>query len=102
MISKWTGLLTLCCLLMAGCGNDINTANPTPPVIPNLDSSGGKIFKEFCSSCHGLPSPSVHKADEWPNVIERMEVHRIKQAYLPLSDSQKKELINYLQENAEG
>ena len=103
MSTRWIGLFLLCCgLSISGCGSDIGSVNPNPQPIPNLDSPGGKIFKEFCSSCHGLPSPAVHKAEEWPYVIERMQVHRVKNAYLPLTESQKKELINYLQENAEG
>jgi len=85
-----------------GCDNGGNTAAKSLESIPNLDTPGGKIFKEFCSACHGLPSPTVHKADEWANVIERMQVHRIKKAYLPLSDEQKQDLVNYLKENSAG
>jgi len=88
--------------LISGCESNNDHPAQVLDDIPNLDSVGGKVFKKFCSSCHGLPSPTVHKADEWPNVIERMQTHRVKNAYLPLSNDEKKELINYLQENAAG
>ncbi len=94
--------LVLTVLLSSGCDSKNHPQSQMTATIPNLDSVGGKIFKEFCSACHGLPSPTVHKAKEWPNVIERMQNHRIKNAYLPLSNEEKKELINYLQENAAG
>jgi len=86
--------------LLSACENKSSVS--VAEAIPDLESTGGKVFKEFCSACHGLPSPKTHKADEWPNVIERMQVHRVKNAYLPLTDDEKRELVGYLQKHSEG
>jgi cytochrome c5 len=31
------------------------------------------VFREVCSRCHALPSPSLHSAEDWAGVIARME-----------------------------
>jgi cytochrome c5 len=33
---------------------------------------GRTVFVSRCSSCHGLPQPSVKTPDEWANVIDEM------------------------------
>jgi mono/diheme cytochrome c family protein len=37
------------------------------------DLKGGrKVFVSRCSSCHGLPEPSVKTPDQWASVIDEM------------------------------
>jgi cytochrome c5 len=48
-----------------------------PAALPNADSRGAKLLSTYCAQCHGLPDPGAYSADEWPRVMERMDL-RIK------------------------
>ncbi len=48
-----------------------------PAALPNADSRGAKLMGTYCAQCHGLPDPRAYSADEWPRVMERMDL-RIK------------------------
>jgi cytochrome c5 len=43
-----------------------------PEDLPDPDSSGAKLLARFCNQCHNLPNPSMHSAQEWPQIVERM------------------------------
>jgi len=68
--------------------------------LPDPSSEGAKIFEKFCSACHAPPRISSHKADEWLNIVERMQTHRIKKAYNPLNESEKDILVTYLKKHS--
>jgi cytochrome c5 len=38
-------------------------------------SSGARDFDHVCAKCHALPSPKLHTAAQWPQVVERMRQH---------------------------
>jgi hypothetical protein len=44
-----------------------------PRKYPDLKSQSGQIFSIACSQCHVLPDPRRHAANEWPQVVERMQ-----------------------------
>ena len=69
-------------------------------ILPGVGSAGAKILKEKCSECHGAPHPDNHTADQWPNVVKRMQMHRIKKAYGAIPENDEKTLISYLQKHA--
>jgi hypothetical protein len=69
-------------------------------IVPEPESQGAGIFKKFCSACHAPPRISSHKANEWFNIVDRMQTHRIKKAYNPLSESEKSILVAYLQKHS--
>lgn len=93
-------ILVLPLLYIAGCGESSVVAKAKPKALPDSNSIGAKILKDKCSNCHGAPHPTDHVAEHWPNVIERMQTHRIRKAYQPLSDEDKQALVAYLQEHA--
>lgn len=82
---------------LTGCENN-SESNGHP--LPEPTSEGAIVYKKFCSDCHAPPRIVSHKADEWLNVIERMQRHRIKQAYHPLNDVQKDTLLSYLKKHS--
>lgn len=41
--------------------------------LPEPESRGADLLGRYCTACHGLPSPGLHTADEWPGVVERMQ-----------------------------
>jgi cytochrome c5 len=45
----------------------------SPP--PSEIVSGSQAFDQVCGTCHAFPSPAVHTADQWPQVVERMRAH---------------------------
>ncbi|MDX1810504.1 MAG: hypothetical protein R3240_01030, partial [Gammaproteobacteria bacterium] len=85
-------------LYLSACGQSSSvTDKPVNKVLPEADSPGALILKTNCSQCHGAPNPNVHKADEWPNVVNRMELHRLRKAYAEIPKSDEQILIAYLQ-----
>ena len=68
--------------------------------LPEPESPGAKLVKKFCSDCHAPPSPKVHTAKEWPNVIYRMQEHRRMNAYSPMLDHELEQMLDYLQQFA--
>ena len=43
-----------------------------PAALPVPDSRGARLLVRYCSQCHGVPAPSMHTAQDWPAVVERM------------------------------
>jgi mono/diheme cytochrome c family protein len=74
--------------------------------VPEPRSAGAKLVKQYCTQCHGLPSPAQHTADDWPAVVVRMQVHMREtnnNGTMPIripSQSKIKEIIDYLQKYA--
>ena len=75
-------------------------------VVPEPQSAGAKLVKQYCTQCHGLPSPAQHTADAWPAVVARMQGHMRETSNsgtMPIripSPSTIKEVIDYLQKHA--
>ena len=42
--------------------------------LPDPDSQGARLAVEFCSQCHGTPSPKHHSASDWAPTLRRMFV----------------------------
>lgn len=82
------------CLLVVSCSPVDSNSKLS---IPGSQSTEAKLFKKSCSGCHGTPKPQVHSSEEWPNVVNRMQQHRIKKALTPLKDSEILQIIQYLQ-----
>ena len=45
-----------------------------PARLPESDSSGAHLLRQFCMQCHNLPGPGLHTAAEWPQVLGRMNM----------------------------
>ncbi len=69
-------------------------------VLPDPDSEGALVMKQYCSDCHAPPSPAAHTAKEWPNVIYRMQERRRMKAYTLMDEREEKLLLDYLKEYA--
>jgi len=97
MLKKTSYIFLL--LLITACGSTLPETRSKEP-LPDPLSSGAKIFIEFCTACHGYPNPAVHKAEEWRNVVSRMNTRRIKRALGEIPQQQMEVLIQYLESNA--
>lgn len=40
--------------------------------LPEPDSRAAALLETYCTQCHGLPTPQMHAADEWPILVRRM------------------------------
>lgn len=58
------------------------------------------MVKKFCSDCHAPPSPLAHTAEEWPNVLYRMQERRRMKAYELMSEHELDVTLKYLQQFA--
>lgn len=45
---------------------------PDPATLPEPQSEGARLLQRYCVQCHHLPSPSMHTADKWPSIVDRM------------------------------
>jgi len=43
-----------------------------PAQLPEPDAAGARFVTQYCTQCHGLPSPKQHSAAGWPATVERM------------------------------
>jgi mono/diheme cytochrome c family protein len=43
-----------------------------PTELPEASTAGAKLVAQYCTQCHGLPSPKQHSAAAWQATVERM------------------------------
>ena len=46
-----------------------------PYDLPEPDSRGATLLNVYCVQCHDLPTPLMHSADEWDDVLVRMSAY---------------------------
>jgi len=67
---------------------------------PDSDSEAFNVYARHCSQCHAPPLPSMHTAAIWPNVIVRMQRHRLNRSMAPIPPADVDILRTYLLEHA--
>ena len=77
--------------------NGFPAAGPEEP----SDTPGGQVFERVCRTCHELPAPSAHTAQEWSGVVARMRGNMLAMDVPPITDEEYLEIVAYLQERAE-
>lgn len=87
-------LIVLLVTFVAGCELP---QTQTKISLPEPESEGAQTVKKYCSGCHAPPSPLVHTAEEWPNVIYRMQERRRMKAYELIGESDRVILLGYLE-----
>lgn len=43
-----------------------------PNHLPESDTAGARLVTQYCTQCHGLPSPKQHSEAGWPATVVRM------------------------------
>ena len=66
-----------------------------PPGAPGL-----ALFRQTCSQCHALPDPTLHTADEWPVVVERMRRNMEAMGKRVITDRERDEIAGFLTKTA--
>lgn len=58
-------------VLLASAKVALPPASVAPADLPG-PAQQAEYITRFCTSCHNLPSPAMHSATDWPNVLRRM------------------------------
>ncbi len=97
MLKKKSSLL-LCCaaLLLTACDPSLPPASP----LPDAASPAAQLMVKRCGSCHGAPNPVLHAANEWPNVVFRMQKHMTQKGLPAFTSEENTALLEYLQKHA--
>ncbi len=43
-----------------------------PAQLPEPQSAGARLVNQYCTQCHGIPTPALHSASGWSPVVGRM------------------------------
>jgi len=87
------------CLALAACGDDSRNSSVQAVVAATQVTDAGPL-QPWCAQCHAPPSPHLHKANEWPAVVRRMEHHRLDARMPPVPDDARKMVVAWLQKHA--
>ena len=93
MMMGWAALMLGAC--------DFSSSMPKPHY-PDEQSQAFSVYARNCSECHAPPLPTAHPANEWPGVIERMQLHLVERSMAPIKDEDKLVLRNYLVSHSVG
>jgi len=100
-----TALALVIATLITGCGNNDQQIEHAKKTMSSLQTSEGggssSLLQKWCSDCHAPPRPASHKAREWPNVVARMQNHRITEGLAKIDDQNLGKLLEYLQSHAQ-
>ena len=75
-LGSYLGLLAVLCLFwgLGGCSRDEGLPMPVginASELPEAASEGAQLTAQYCSQCHGIPSPTHSRAD-WEPTVRRM------------------------------
>lgn len=71
------------------------------PALPERDTYAAQLYAARCSGCHSLYNPRSMTAAMWEVQVQAM-APRMAQAGRPLSETERRTIVNYLTRNAGG
>ena len=95
--------------IMQGMMGDVLPPGIDPDLLPEPQSQGALLLARYCSQCHNLPGPGTHTADEWPAVVDRMNLRMQMMSGPDMmgmmvespDESELRAILRYLQEHAQ-
>jgi hypothetical protein len=87
-------------LLFTGCADDQDSQPLQLSDYPEHESAEAKLYISKCSGCHAAPLPKIHVAEQWPGVVQRMEMRMNNKAIKPPSSQETELIVGYLQKHA--
>lgn len=95
--------------IMQGMMGDVLPPGIDPALLPESQSQGALLLARYCSQCHNLPGPGTHTAEEWPAVVERMNLRMQMMSGPDMmgmmidspDESELQVILRYLQEHAQ-
>jgi len=92
------GVALMLMLMQVGCSQpDISDARKQ---LNRSEAPGAVALRAYCNTCHAAPLPLRHTAAEWPQVVARMEIHRMHRSYEPIGADDRATLLKFLQAGA--
>jgi len=70
------------------------------PPAAKLTDPAAIALHAHCSACHAPPSANRHTAAEWPQVLSRMELHRLQRGFDTIPPADRGLLLSLLQSGA--
>lgn len=70
------------------------------PLLAAESGEGQKLFQTMCSRCHKLPQPGKRTPAQWEIIIGVMQQIMSQRGKATLTDSQKQQLLLYLENNS--
>lgn len=58
--------------MISSVGAGLPPTNFDPSDLPKRQSRGAGLLVAYCIQCHGVPTPQMHAAAEWPVLVRRM------------------------------
>lgn len=68
--------------------------------LPEPESDGARLVRDYCGQCHGVPAPDAHVAANWPPVVQRMVVLMKRSGRAVPADTELRSINEYLQRHA--
>jgi hypothetical protein len=68
--------------------------------LPEMGSSAEQLYAGRCGSCHRPYLPSTMTSAMWATQVDAMQLKMSQAGVLPLSDSERRDILDYLQRNA--
>jgi hypothetical protein len=94
--------ITLACalLLLAACSDSGNNQGMKVTDYPDHQTEAAKLYIVKCGQCHAAPLPTVHPANQWPGIVERMTMRMNNKAIQPPNRQEIAVILGYLQQHA--
>ena len=74
--------------------------SPAPKPLPELGSSAEQLYAGRCGGCHRPFLPSTMTSAMWAEQVEAMQLKMAQAGVAPLSSSERREVLDYLERNA--
>jgi hypothetical protein len=71
-----------------------------PKPLPELGSSAEQLYAGRCGGCHRPFLPSTMTSAMWAEQVEAMQLKMAQAGIAPLSSSERREVLDYLERNA--
>ncbi len=84
-------------LTVVACGEEVPS---DPSAYPDAGSSAARLYYEKCADCHVAPQPTVHTANRWPGIVQRMQMRMQANAREPLDKNELTVILDYLERHA--
>jgi mono/diheme cytochrome c family protein len=78
----------------------LGPAGCAPKPLPERGSSAEQLYTGRCGGCHRPFLPSTMTAAMWAEQVEAMQLKMAQAGVAPLSDSERREILDYLERNA--
>lgn len=65
-----------------------------------MEMAGEKSFGHVCGQCHALPSPKLHTASDWPQIVERMRENMFRMLKPVPDEATTQAIVDFLSANA--